>query len=138
MTQLVVQYQRYYTTMTDNEIPVIVEPEAKENAYNMGFNRFNEPQDKEIGKEWFSHYTETAEWANSKLPDLRCMAGADDSGHGTYTQHREIVVVEYPDDRPMSGEKTNSQYLFDELVEQFRNGAYDKIEGNEQYESLEY
>jgi hypothetical protein len=37
----------------------------------------------------------------------------------------------------MDGTQTNSHHLFEELVEQFRNGAYDKIEGHEYGKTLE-
>jgi len=118
--------------MSDNDIPVVVVTEAEENAYQMGYERFthepNEPHD----DMWFSHYTESAEWANSKLPKLRAMAGAKDSmGHGTYTEHQEVVVVEEPRDRPMSGELTDSRHIHEKLVELFRYGAEDKIDGND-------
>ena len=126
------------TTMTDNTIPVVVEPEAKEEAYRMGYKRFHERPDGEDRDEyWFSHYAESAEWADNKLPKLRAMAGAKDRGHGTYTEHRDIVVVQEPDDRPMVGIEWNSSRLFEELVDQFRNGAHDKVEGNEYGDSME-
>jgi hypothetical protein len=66
------------------------------------------------------------------------MAGAADSGVGTYTQHREIVVVDCPDDRPMSGEKWNSSGMHGVLVDKFRDGAHDKLHGKEYGESIEY
>jgi hypothetical protein len=123
--------------MTDETIPVVVEPEAKEEAYRMGYERFTYEPNEPTDEHWFGHYTESAEWANSKLPQLRAMAGAKDHGYGTYAEHRDIVVVEYPDDRPMAGTQTNSKYVFGELVDQFRNGAYDKIEGHEYGKTLE-
>lgn len=124
--------------MEDNTTKVVVEPEAKERAYRMGYDRFTHEPNEPIDDMWFSHYTESAEWAHTKLPQLRCMAGYEDTmGKGTYQGSQDIVVVEYPEDRPMDGEIVESHYLFQELVEHFRMGAYDKIHGNDQYENLE-
>jgi len=118
--------------MKDDSIPVVVEPEAKESAYQMGYARFSHEPDVPTDEHWFGHYTESAEWANSKLPRLRAMSGAKDSmGVGTHTNHGEIIVVEYPEDRPMEGRKAHSAELTDELVDMFRYGAQDKIEGKE-------
>jgi len=125
--------------MTDNTIPVVVEPEAKEEAYRMGYERFEErPEDEEVDGHWFDHYTESAEWANRKLPTLRAMAGAKDTAHGTYTEHRDIVVVQNPDDRPMQGTEYDSHHLHSELVKHYKNGAHDKVEGREYGDSMEF
>jgi len=119
--------------MTDNSIPVVVAPETEEKAYRMGYERFNAADyAQEPEPYWFDNYTQSAEWANIKLPKLRAMAGAaDPMGHGTYTEHRDIVVVDYPDDRPMSGEEWNSQGFHSVLVDKYRDGAHDKIHGEE-------
>jgi len=125
--------------MTDNTIPVVVEPEVKEEAYRMGYKRFDERHEsEEIGEYWFSHYTESAEWANITRPELRAMAGAGDAGHGTYTEHRDIVVVQDPDDRPMQGTEYDSHHLHSELVKHYKNGAHDKVEGREYGDSMEF
>jgi hypothetical protein len=122
--------------MTDNTIPVVVEPEVKEKAYRMAYERFNEqPEDKD--EHWFTHFSGSAEWANRKLPTLRAMAGAGDAGHGTYTEHRSIVVVQDPGDRPMQGTEYDSHHLHSELVKHCKNGAHDKVEGREYGDSME-
>lgn len=124
--------------MTDNTIPVVVKPEVKEKAYRMGYERFEErPKDEDKDEYWFDHYTESAEWANNKDPKLRAMAGANDHGHGTYTEHRDIVVVQDADDRPMEGTEYDSQFLHGELVKHYKNGAHDKVEGREYGDSME-
>jgi len=119
-----------------NDTKVVVLPEAKESAYNMGFNCFEESHD--VDDYWFTHYTESAEWANSKLPTLRCMAGYEDSmDRGTYHGYQEVAIVAFPDDRPMDADLVNSHYVLDELIDQFRAGAHDKLHGNDQYETFE-
>jgi hypothetical protein len=86
---------------------------------------------------WFAHYQESAEWANSKVPTLRCMAGAADGGRGTYKQHRPVVTVDFPDDDPADGTVRRSFDVFDRLTTLFRRGAEDKVRGREYGASLD-
>lgn len=57
----------------------------------------------------FEHMTESARWCHHILPDLRAVAGYDDSGMGTYTLD--------PDDE--------CHYRLDELTDAYRCGYVD-------------
>jgi len=116
----------------DNTIHVVDEIEAKEDAYHMGYNRFegmdtleeNEPLE-------FHLFTESAQWANNIAPKLRAMVGAKDSGHGTYQQHGEIVTVTEPRDSPMEGQQCDSFELYNELIDMYRQGAEHAARGRD-------
>jgi len=120
-----------------DETAVVAVRETEEEAYRMGFERFSHEPNEPLDEAWFSHYTESAEWANSKAPTLRAMAGAGDGGHGTYQQHRPVVTVDYPEDRPADGTVRRSFDVFDRLSTLFRRGAADKVCGREYGASLD-
>jgi len=144
-------YPYYQTgnTMSENiDVKVIVLPEAKEEAYRMGFDRFKDHKQEvdslieqgEMSEEErhdMSGFHQSATYANHVLLDLRAMAGFRDSGYGTYQIDGKVVTVEFPEDRPMDGEITESHYIFDELIDTWHNGVYDALEGNEFGEFLE-
>lgn len=123
--------------MTEN-IKVVVIPEAKEEAYNMGYDRFQGIPEEEVYGENLSHFKEYATFCNSIHPGIRAMSGYSDSGHGTYTINGQVVTVEYPEDRPMDGEITEATYVEQELMEAFDCGAYDAMDGKDRYERLDW
>lgn len=125
--------------MTEN-VKVVVLPEAMESAYNMAFDRFEEVEVNDCCGEAaydLSFFKETAEFANNVHPTIRSMSGYEDSGYGTYTVENRTVVVRDPDDRPMDGELMNCTYVESDLIEAYDCGAFDAMEGNERYDSLE-
>lgn len=118
--------------LTDKEAAVVVLPEAVEEAYRMGYGRFvDAPQDAH-GRD-LSHYKESARYINHVAPKLRSMAGHADSGMGTYTDTRQVALVEYPDDRPMEAELSDSRTVYRMLVDAWDRGAYDALDDNEQH-----
>lgn len=113
------------------DTPVIVIQEAKQDAYDMGYERFEGGDTMEPDEADLAPYHSSADYANNVLPTLRSMAGHADSGHGTYTEVREVVLVEEHDldDRPIMGQSTDAHYFMSELVEAFNHGAYDALTG---------
>lgn len=118
-------------------IPVVFEADTYDEAYAMGFERFedaDEPQgdagdvEDDIAMA-LDGFQQGAAYTNTVLPRLRCMAGYGDAGHGTYQQGRQVAFVEVGDgdDRPIEAEHIQSHHIFDELVDLFANGAYDAL-----------
>lgn len=113
-------------------VKVIDEWRAKEEAYSDAYYRFS--QGEEVSEEdfQFSHFTESATWANTVAPRLRSMAGYDDEGYGTYQTPVPIVLVSEPDDDPATGQLLEEPWHFlDELVESYQSGAFDAATGKE-------
>jgi len=106
--------------------------ETRREAYDMGHNdamtltteevRELTREAQEAGQavsESFSHYTDTARWANTILPQLRALAGYDDPmGVGTYTAGGPAAT-----------------WRLDEVVEAYRDGYVDKTLGYDRYQS---
>lgn len=116
------------------KVNVVVIPEAKEDAYNMGYERFKGSDDAENPD--LSYFKDSAAFANHTLPNLRAMSGYNDRGIGTFTENVKVVTVENPEDRPMQGQLTESHYVFEELTEMWDNGAYDALTGESRGKSL--
>jgi hypothetical protein len=106
--------------------------ETRREAYDMGHNdamtlttaevremtREAQEADQAVSEN-FSHYTETARWANAILPQLRALAGYDDpAGHGTHTAGGQAA-----------------SWRLDEVVEAYRDGYIDKTLGYDRYQS---
>lgn len=116
-----------------NETETIDMAETRKEAYEMGFDRFKGLSGEETEEFTFEPFTQSAEWANTILPRLRAMAGYSDSGYGTYTEENTVLVTS----EDPSAER-ESRYLFDELVDMYRNGAYDAVDPDrEKYDLLE-
>lgn len=114
-----------------DETAVVAIHEVENEAYRMGYERFSHEPSEPLDDMWFSHYQESAEWANRKAPRLRTMAGAGDRGHGTHTEHRPVITVDFPEDRPADGTVRRSFDIYDRLTTVFRRGAEDKVRGRE-------
>ena len=112
----------------------VVKPRYRlEEAYRMGYGKF---EDAEVGDpEQFdlSAYHGSAEYSNHVLPDLRAMAGFDDSGYGTYTQDRKVAAVELgcEEDEPAPATIMDAHSVFERLVDAFNAGVYDAVAGDE-------
>lgn len=118
-------------------VKVVVLPEAKEEAYNMGYDEFSgieadNPEDTDLAP-----FRDSARYCNHILPRLRAMSGFFDRGHGTYQEGGKVVVVDYPGDRPMGGEITETRYVLDEIIEAWDTGAYDALDGYDRYTRFE-
>lgn len=119
--------------MTD-DIAVVKPLYATEEAYNMGYDRFEGVADEEEDIIWdFHHFTETAEYANNVAPDLRAMAGHADSGPGTYTINRKVAAIKEgcEEDEPAEAALIDARHVFEELVDAYRKGATDAAHGRE-------
>jgi hypothetical protein len=121
-----------------DDAPVIDLDSAAADAYRMGYRRFADFGDGLTEEEQnehpptTSHVKESATWANSTHPRLRCMAGASDpTGKGTWTGHRPVVVLRAHevDDEPAPGTVADSRHIADLLVDWWDRGAYDAMEG---------
>jgi len=112
----------------------VVKPNyALEEAYNMGYEEFFSLSGEETEDFDFAPFTDSARWANIILPKLRAMAGFDDRGHGTYRESRQVAAIEpgCEEDEPAEAELMDCSFVFEELSDAFRKGAYDAVEGNE-------
>lgn len=112
--------------MTDT-IAVVRMALALEDAYAMGYDRF-EGMDAEAAEGFtFAPFTDSATWANTVLPSLRARAGFEDSGHGTYRVDRQVAVIAEgdEDDEPADAELVFTQWVFGRLVDEYRRGAHD-------------
>lgn len=125
--------------MNNHTVGVVPEDEAIDEAYSMGYNRFEDyPFDPEEAEDAdplraLEHFKESAEWADTVAPRLRALAGYVDSGPGTYTVEREVVVVPSgnEDDLPRDGQKTGIAWVHSALVSAFDRGAADALLGDE-------
>jgi len=111
-------------------IPVVRESYARDTAEQRGYNKFADMDETQVVNADPTMITDSAWWANHELPRLRAMAGADDHGHGTYTDHQDIALIPVgdEDDRPAEAKLTHSKWLFSELVDDWFEGAYRAIE----------
>lgn len=111
---------------------VINEWRAKEEAYSDAYYRFSQGEEVDEEDFQFSHFTESATWANTVAPNLRAMAGYDDEGYGTYQTPVPIVLVSEPDDEPAVGQLVEEPWHFlDELHQAYQRGAFDAATGRE-------
>lgn len=114
------------------DIAVVKPHYLKEEAYNMGFERF-EGMELEDDEEFdLAPFRDSATYANHVLPSLRAMAGFADGGKGTHTIHRQVAAVKpgCEEDEPAEAQLTDARFIFEELVEAWDCGAYDAVEGN--------
>lgn len=118
--------------MTD-ETAVVRPYYAHEEAYNMGYSEFFDPQTPPEDEADLAPFHDSARYANTILPRLRAMAGCSDSGHGTYTGHRKVAAVKpgCEEDEPADAVLVHSAYIFEILVDAYNHGARDALVGNE-------
>lgn len=118
---------------TDGDVAVVKPYYALEEAYGMGYGRFEELDGEEAEGFDLAPFQSTAEYANQVLPSLRCMAGYADAGHGTYQQHREVAAIQpgCEEDEPAEANLRDASELHERLVDAFSSGAYDAVEGRE-------
>lgn len=104
-----------------------------EQAYQKGYDRFDGEATPERSDPSLDGFTDSATYANHVLPGLRQMAGYDDSGHGTYTQEREVaaIIAGREEDEPAEATLVSSYKVYDRLVEAWRGGALDAMAGDD-------
>lgn len=119
--------------MTEHTIGVVPEAETLNEAYNMGFDRY-EPAEGEVDPAAaLDGISDSAEWANIIAPKLRALAGYVDSGHGTYRVERTVAVVRTGDgdDLPRDAVQVDPNHVFEKVVDAYRTGVSDALEGRE-------
>lgn len=113
---------------------IINTDEIRRDAYEYGYDRFEfgDPVPREEID--MSFFTDTAEYANTVLPRLRRLAGFGDSGFGTYTEVRDVIGVSQEaaaelaaDAGWIDADVIDSWDLFDDLVDEFHDGASDGL-----------
>jgi hypothetical protein len=116
--------------MTRDTIAVVKPYYRIEEAYSMGHDEFSDVEADSAEEIEFSHFTESARWANIIAPDLRAMAGYADAGHGTYREGRQIAAIKpgCEEDEPAEAYLMDADSLYESLVDAYRMGAYDGVE----------
>jgi hypothetical protein len=111
------------------DITVVCECDAKDEARSMGYRRYADMTAKEIIESWPIHYTEHGSWDSHIEPTLRCLAGYDDAGYGTYQQRQEVALIEDGDeaDMPTDAVVLSSSWVLDELVDAWYSGAHQAV-----------
>lgn len=121
--------------MEQEEIPIIRIDEAKESAYNDGYDRFEGVENGHNIDEFdLGHYKESAAWANNVAPSLRAAAGyADSINKGTYMEPRTVAVLDADDadDEPPIATLAHTDWVFNQLVDAFDAGAYAGARGED-------
>jgi hypothetical protein len=110
-------------------ITVVCECDAKDEAHSMGYRRFADMAAADIVAAWPVHYTEHGSWDRHIEPTLRCLAGYDDAGYGTYQQRQEIALIRDGDesDHPADALLIDSMHLLDEITDAWYNGAHQAV-----------
>jgi|APHM01.1.fsa_nt_gi hypothetical protein len=115
---------------------VVVKPHYRtEDAYDKGYDRFEDAETLHGEEPDLSHFYSSATHANHVLPSLRAMAGFEDTAGGCYTKEREVAVI-HPgceEDEPAPADLMSSQYVFEHYFEAWQMGAYDALEGRDRY-----
>ena len=112
-----------------------------EEAYQMGHDEFqpmDPPEDEDDLN--LAPFHDSARYANHILPDLRAMAGFDDSGHGTYQTNRRVAAIKpgCEEDEPAEADLLDASDVFDRLVSAWNTGALDGWEGTYDPDSVTY
>jgi len=110
-------------------ITVVCEVDAKDEAHSMGYRRFADMDAGAIVEAWPVPYTEHGSWDRHIEPTLRCLAGYDDAGYGTYQQRQEVALIRDGDeaDHPTDALLIDSMHLLDEITDAWYNGAHQAV-----------
>jgi len=111
------------------EITVVCECDAKDESRSMGYRRYADMTAKEIVESWPIEYTTHGSWDSHIEPTLRCLAGYDDAGYGTYQQRQEVALIRDGDesDHPADALLIDSMHLLDEITDAWYNGAHQAV-----------
>jgi len=121
-------------------IPVVKIDDAKEQAYDTGYDKFSEVPVDDPETFDLEGFRDSADYANNVLPSLRALAGHEDGVYGTWTGDRDVAILEahQEDDVPAKCVVTMASDLLDELLEAWERGAYDAANGEERYATLDF
>jgi hypothetical protein len=111
------------------EITVVCECDAKDEAEGMGYRRYADMPAADIVAAWPIYYTDHGSWDRHIEPTLRCIAGYGDRGHGTYHERQDIALIRDGDesDHPADALLINSAELLDEIIDAWQNGAHQAV-----------
>jgi len=111
------------------EITVVCECDALDEARSMGYRRYADMTAAEIVAAWPIHYSEHGSWDTHILPTLRCLAGYGDNGYGTYQQRQDVALIQDGDesDMPADAVVLNSGHLLDDLIVSWQDGAHTAV-----------
>jgi hypothetical protein len=116
----------------DNADVAVVKIDYKEEeAHRMGYAEFkghDTATDPEVDPYFI---TDSARWANVIQPQLRAMAGFDDSGVGTYTISRDVAAINpgTEEDEPSTAQLMAAQRVLELLNKAYFDGAHDALSG---------
>jgi hypothetical protein len=110
-------------------ITVFTEADALDDAYQMGYSRYESMTAADIAAAGPIHPTEHDAWDTHILSSLRAVAGFDDMGVGTYNMIQEIAVIETGDesDSPATAQKMEAYMFLDTVIDNWRAGAFDAM-----------
>jgi hypothetical protein len=111
------------------DITVVCECDAKDEARSMGYRRFADMAADEIVAAWPIHYTEHGSWDRHIEPTLRCLAGYGDRGHGTYQERQEVALIQDGDESDMPADALilDSSHLLDDIIVSWQDGAHQAV-----------
>jgi len=111
------------------EITVVCECDAKDEARSMGYRRYADMDAAMIVESWPLEYASHGSWDTHILPTLRCLAGYGDSGYGTYQQRQDVALIQDGDesDMPADAVVLDSGHLLDDLVVSWQDGAHTAV-----------
>lgn len=109
-----------------------------EEAYRMGYDRFEPADDADDADHPIAHFKESGEWANGIAPRIRAMAGYRDDGRGTYQLKRQVAAIEpgAEEDNPAAAQLVPSEVVREKLVDAFDHGAAAALSGDEKDPSV--
>jgi hypothetical protein len=111
------------------EITVVCECDAQDEARAMGYRRYADMAAGEIVEAWPIEYASHGSWDTHILPTLRCLAGYDDAGYGTYMQRQEVALIRDGDESDMPADAIilDSAYLLDDIIASWQAGAHTAV-----------
>jgi len=111
------------------DITVVCEVDAQDEARSMGYRRYADMAAGEIVAAWPIEYASHGSWDRHIEPTLRCLAGYDDRGHGTYQYRQEVALIQDGDEADMPADATilDSSHLLDDLIVSWQDGAHTAV-----------
>lgn len=109
--------------------------ETQAQAFELGFWRFYDMDPVPVEEFDIGFFTESAEYANNVAPILRQLAGHEDGGYGTFTQKRDVLVIDNDDADELAtdagfidADMVWSADLFDEIHDSWLEGVHEAVD----------
>jgi hypothetical protein len=111
------------------DITVVCECDAKDEARSMGYRRYADMDAAMIIESWPVHYTKHGSWDSHILPTLRCLAGYGDRGYGTYQERQDVALIQdgNESDMPADAIILDSGHLLDDIIVSWQDGAHTAV-----------